>query len=128
MTTNFKPGFNNAAGSYSPDTLLAGDNPAAVTESITLDTGNLSRGALLGRITATGKYVLSLAAAGDGSEVPRAVLAEDCDATSADQSTVAYLTGAFNANAMTFGTDHTAASTKDGLRDLGIFLKTNMAF
>jgi hypothetical protein len=35
--------------------------------------GVLPRGALLGKITASGKYVLSLAAANDGSQVPDAV-------------------------------------------------------
>lgn len=126
MTTpNLQPAFVDA-GTYTHDNLIAGDAVNMVTESITLDTGNLSRGALLGRVTATGKYILSLAAASDGSEVPRAILAENTDATAADKVTVAYLTGEFNTAAMTFGTGHTAASTKDGLRDLGIFLKTNV--
>lgn len=127
MTQNLQPAFDNAAGSLAHDNLIAGTAVNAVTESIVLDTGNLTRGALLGRITASGKYVLSLAAAEDGSQTPVAILAEDTDATSADKTTVAYLTGEFNTAAMTFGTGHTAASVKAGLRDLGIFLKTNLA-
>lgn len=127
MTQNFQPAFDNAAGSYSPDNLLAGDL-RAITESIVLDTGNLARGAVLGRITATGKWVLSLSAAADGSQTPRAVLAEDTDATAADKTTVAYVTGMFNTAALVFGTGHTAASTKDALADAGIFMKTNLAF
>lgn len=122
---NLQPGFADA-GTYTHDNLIAGTAVNMVTESIVLDTGDLTRGALLGKITATGKYVLSLSAATDGSEVPVAVLAEDADATAADVTTVAYLTGEFNTAAMTFGTGHTAASVKDGLRDLGIFLKTNV--
>ena len=39
-------------------------------------------GTLLGRITATGKLLPSLAAAGDGSEVPVGVLSEDITSTS----------------------------------------------
>lgn len=124
---DFQPEFNGAAGTLAHDNLIGGTAVNAVTESIVLDAGTLTRGALLGRITATGKYILSLSAAIDGSEVPRAILAEDADASSADVTTVAYLTGEFNTAAMTFGTDHTAASVKDGLRDLGIFLKTNLA-
>lgn len=221
MTTSFQPGFNGSAGSITPDNLLAGD-AKALTKSVVIDTGSLTRGALLGKIThgaataaaksggntgngtmgtitlgsgvlpgvyslrvtkavtnagdfqlkdpngivvgigsvatafagggmsftladgstdfavgdgfditvaaGSGKYVLSLAAATDGSEVPVAVLAEDADATSADVTTVAYLTGEFNSTAMTFGTGHTAASVEAGLRDLGIHLKTNQAF
>lgn len=126
MTQNLQPAFDNAAGSLAHDNLIAGDAVNMVTESIVLDTGNLKRGALLGRL-ANGKYVLSLAAAEDGSQTPVAILAEDTDATSADKTTVAYLTGEFNTAAMTFGTGHTAANTKAGLRDLGIFLKTNLA-
>lgn len=126
-SANLQPGFNNAVGTYTHDNLIGGTAVNMVTESIVVDTGNLVRGALLGRITATGKWVLSLAAAADGSEVPRAILAEDTDATAADKTTVAYLTGEFNTAAMTFGAGHTAASVKDGLRDLGIFLKTNLA-
>lgn len=126
MPSYFSPSFG-AAGSTTHDNLIGGDVVGMVTESIVLDTGNLKRGALLGRVTATGKYILSLAAAADGSQTPVAILAEDADATSADQSTVAYLTGEFNTAAITFGTGHTASSVASGLRDLGIFLKTNLA-
>ena len=128
MTTNLQPGFDNAAGAYNPDNLIGGSAVNMVTESIVVDTGNLVRGSVLGRITATGKWVLSASAASDGSQVPRAILAEDADASSADKTTVAYFTGEFNATALTFGAGHTAASTTDALRDVGIFLKTNLAF
>ena len=127
MTTNLQPAFDNAAGSHTHDHLIAGDGMPVVTESIVLDTGNLSRGAVLGRITASGKYVLSASAASDGSQTPVAILAESTDATGADKTTVAYLTGEFNTAALTFGAGHTAASTRAALRDAGIFLKTNLA-
>ncbi len=109
---------------FTPDSLIAGNFPV-VSEAITLITGqNLTRGALLGKITASGKYNLSLSAAVDGSETPVAILAKDTDATAADVETVAYEAGEFNDNAITFGTAHTAASVKAGLRDLNIYLKT----
>lgn len=109
---------------YSPDNLIAGDYPI-ITEGITLITGqNLSRGALLGKITASGKYTLSLSASSDGSETPVAILATDTDASSEDLETNAYLAGEFNEEQITYGTGHTAASTKAGLRDLNIYLKT----
>lgn len=127
MPTNLQPAFNNAAGSLSHDNLIAGTAINMVTESIVLDTGNLSRGAVLGKITATGKYVLSASAAGDGSQTPVAILAEDADATAGDKVTVAYLTGEFNTAALTLGAGHTIASITAGLRDQGIFLKTNLA-
>lgn len=112
---------------YTPDKLLAGDFPR-VYESVTIASGaNLVAGAVLGIITSSGKYALSAAAAGDGSEVPRAILLKDAAAAAADVSNVPVaLTGEFNQNALTFGTGHTAASTKTGLRDIGIFLKTTV--
>ena len=111
------------AETFTPDRLKAGDYPMA-TGAVTLALGqNLVRGAVLGKITSSGKYVLSASAAGDGSEVPEAILLQDTDASAADQSAPVALTGEFNQDALTFGTGHTAASTKAGLRDKSIFLK-----
>lgn len=70
----------------------------------------------------SGKYVASLAAAVDGSQVPDAILAEDTDASAADKSTVAYFRGDFATGKLTIGTGHTAASIKEGLRVKGINL------
>lgn len=114
----------NSEGSYVPDSLHAGDFPIR-TEKVTVITGqNLVRGALLGKITASGKVNLSLSAAGDGSNTPYAILAEDVDATAEDKEAVAYISGDFNADAITYGAAHTAASVKDGLRDKNIYLHT----
>lgn len=225
MTINLQPAFDDAAGTFNHDNLIAGTAVNAVTESIVVDTGALVRGTLLGKITVgaltaagaastpapaaatitaeptaaagtavgvhrfecaiggsataskwnhygpdgsfigtatgntaysggglgltitdagtdpvageafavtvtaaagSGKYIKSLAAATDGSQTPVAILAEDADATSADVTTVAYVTGEFNTAAITFGTGHTAASVKAGLAALGIHLKTNL--
>jgi len=112
-----------ASASYAPDRLIAGNFPL-VTRKVTIDTGVLARGSLLGRITATGKYILSLSGASDGSEVPRAILAEPVDATSADVEAIVYEAGEFNETEVVFGAAHTVASTRDGLRDLNIYLKT----
>lgn len=128
MPTNLQPAFNGSVGSLTHDNLIGGDAVNAVTDSITLDTGNLVRGAVLGKITATGKYVLSASAASDGSQTPVAILAEDADASAADKVTVAYLTGEFNGTALTLGAGHTLASVTPLLRDVGIFVKTNLAF
>ncbi|MCK5614110.1 head decoration protein [Candidatus Pacearchaeota archaeon] len=115
-------GLNTETFAY--DNLFAGSNVLPVSQPITLITGqNLVRGALLGRITASGKWNLSLLAAVDGSQVPRAILAKDTDATSADVETASYETGEYNQNGLTFGTGHTVANTKDALRDLNIHLK-----
>lgn len=124
MSTNFQPA-SAAAGTYNHDNLIGGDAVPAVTLSIVVDNGVLARGSVLGKITATGKYVLSASAAGDGSQTPAAILAEDVDASAADVTTVAYLTGEFNGTALTLGAGHTLAGIRDGLRDLNIHIKTN---
>lgn len=72
----------------------------------------------------SGKYKLSLAAATDGSQVPTAILAEAAAAASADVVAPAYLSGEFNAAAITFGTGHTAASVKDALRARNLYLQS----
>jgi len=101
--------------SYNPDRLIAGDN--AVSQGVTILSGqNLSRGAVVGRITASGKYILSLAAASDGSEVPRAIIAVDINATSGDKPGQVYVQGEFNERSLIFGTGHTAATVREPLR------------
>lgn len=72
----------------------------------------------------SGKYVLSLAAAIDGSQVPDAILAEDTDASAADKATVGYFGGGFNSGALSLGTGHTVASITEGLRGKGVHLIT----
>jgi hypothetical protein len=109
------------------DALYTGDLKRVVDEVVIASGQVLSRGAVLGRITASNKFVLSLAAASDGSEVPRAILEEDVDATAGDKRAPAARTGEFNAAALTFGTGHNADSTRDGLRGLGIHLETVVA-
>jgi hypothetical protein len=117
-----------AQDSYTPDRLFAGEYPR-VSRKVTLITGeNVVRGAVLGKITASGKYNLSLSAAGDGSQTPEAVAAEDADATAADVDVLIYETGEFSEDALTLGAAHTIASIRDGLRDKGIFIhKTQQA-
>lgn len=112
MTASF------SSSSYVPDNLVDGDTDDLLSRTVTLISGqNLSRGALLGKITASGKYTLSLSAATDGSEVPDAILAEDCDASAADAEALVYFAGRFIAAALTYGTAHTAATVRDGLQD-----------
>lgn len=120
MSLNLQPKFSSE--SYTPDQLHAGDFPIRTQDITVLSGQNLTRGALLGKITASGKYVLSLAGAGDGSQTPVAILAEDVDASAGDKSGIAYISGDFNENAITYGTGHTADGVRDGLRDLNIYL------
>jgi Bacteriophage lambda head decoration protein D len=110
---------------YLPNELIANEPALLLSEKVTLLSGqNLKRGALLGKITTGGKYVLSLAASSDGSQVPSRVLVDDVDASAGDKEALAYRRGDFLDKGMTFGTGHTAASVKDALADIGIFIIT----
>lgn len=109
--------------SFVPDNLIAGNHDELVGEKITLLSGqNLVRGAVLGKITASGKYNLSLSAAADGSQTPDLILAEDCDASAGDKQALAYSRGDFIAQELTLGAAHTIASIKEGLREKNIIL------
>ncbi len=106
---------------YTPDRLIADDADALIGKGVTLITGqNLQRGAVLGRITASGKYTLALSAAADGSQVPSVILAQDCDATAGDTPAVAYFQGTFNSSALIIGAAHTVQTVTDALRGLSI--------
>ncbi len=108
---------------FTPDRLIV--RGPLRSRKVTIITGqNLNRGAVLGKITASGKYNLSLSTAVDGSETPDLVLSEDCDATAADKEAMAYETGDFDTTALTLGAAHTVASITEGLRVKGIHLIT----
>lgn len=95
-----------------------------ITRKVILDAGNLKRGALLGQITAGGKYILSLSAASDGSQVPDAILLHDADASAGDQEVIVAIRGRFASAGITFGESHTAASVDSVLRDKNIYLES----
>lgn len=112
---------------YTPDNLLAGDYPA-VTDIITILTGQvLARGAVLGKITASGKYILCDKAAVDGSQTPVAILAEAVDATAADKQSVVFLSGSFNETKLTLAAGTVANDVRAALRDLNIYIKKVVA-
>ena len=111
-----------SSDTYTPDRLIAGPMSLA-SRKVTLISGqNVVRGAVLGKITASGKYNLSLSAAADGSQTPYAIAAQDCNASGGDVECLVYERGDFNANALTLGAAHTVASITPGLRAKGITL------
>lgn len=112
---------------YNPDRLIAGDFPR-VTRDVTIASSvALTRGAVLGKVTADGKFKLSASAAADGSETATAILAKDADASGGDVTGSVFLTGEFNESELTFGTGHDADSVRDDLRAVSIFLKDSVA-
>ncbi|MDD2794369.1 head decoration protein [Acidocella sp.] len=125
FVSNFGPSSANEI--YVPDRLIAGVFPT-VTDTVNIAAGQqLTRGALLGMVTASGNYILSLSAAADGSQNPVAVLADNIDTTATGFNAVTpapvYLTGEFNVNEMTLGTGFAYPAIKATLRPLSIFIK-----
>lgn len=115
------------AEAYIPDQLIAGDHKL-VTNSVTILAGQvLQRGAVLGQITASGKYILALSAAADGSQNPVAIAADYIDATAGDVNGGIYLAGEFNSAAITLGAGITLAAATAALRPLAIYLKNNVS-
>lgn len=96
--------------------------------------GTLRVGAVLGKVTATGKYKLALSAAVDGSQVPAAVLIADFLGNSGDIVLAAntdtralvlargpVIVADF---ALQLGTGTTAAAAATALKALGILVET----
>ena len=93
--------------SFSYDPLFAGD-AEVVTEECIVDTGNLAKYTVLGRITATGKVVQLTPGASDGSQIACGILTQAVNATAADVRAAMYTAGFFNHNALVWpvGTTH----------------------
>jgi len=117
-------GFTNQ-GDYTPDNLLAGEYPR-IERLVTIAAGaDLAKGAVLGRITASGKFKLSASASSDGSQTPDAILAEKASAAGADVQAVVYFSGEFNENALTLGAGHTLDAMRLTLKAKSIYLRAN---
>lgn len=121
MAIDFKPAFTSE-GTFAPDLLIGGDHPIRTIGVTILSGQNLLRGALLGKITASGKYILSLSAAVDGSQTPVGILGEDVNATAGDAVSFEYVAGDFNSRKVIFGTGHTIASVREALHARSIYL------
>ena len=116
------PTYNASFDTYSPDNLIV-TGPVNTREVTILSGETIVRGEVLGKITASGKYLGSLSGAADGSEVPMSIASEAVDASGGDTVTIVYESGTFNESRITLGTAHTLASVREGLREKGIFLK-----
>ena len=114
-------------GETKADNLLAGEFPRIV-ELATVSGGKYARGTILGKITASGKCTICTSAATDGSKDAYAILAEAVDTSEKDKQAVVYLTGEFNAAALTVGSGVTVDGLKDALRAKSIFIKNNQAY
>ncbi len=110
-------------GNVTPDKLF--DNfDVRRKHTILSGQGVLVRGTALGKVTASGKWVKSLAASNDGSQIIRGILLHDVDATAADVEAIVGRRGSCNGGAVTLGAGHTLASIDDACIDRGIVLNT----
>lgn len=74
-------------GRHAGEFLLSEAAGSRSRENVTIASGqDLGAGAVLGKITASGKYVAVDQAASDGSQTAVAVLLDTCDATGGDTS------------------------------------------
>jgi hypothetical protein len=91
--------------------IFAGYSPAPRIEGCTVLTGQgvLASGTILGRVTASGKYVQFLDTAVDGSEVPVGVLRSMVDTTSADRPGEIIISGLLKADQIVEPTNGTIA-------------------
>lgn len=94
------------------------------TMPVTIVSGQvLTAGSVLGRITASKKYALSLAAAVDGSEVIRpVVLMHDVDATAGDVAATAWHAGKFDPAMLVIGAGHDLAAVREAFLGTPMFV------
>lgn len=114
-------------GMTKEDNLIAGEFPR-VSILATITGGKYERGTILGKITASGKCTSCTSAATDGSKEVYGIVAETVDASTEDKQAVVYLSGEFNAAALSVGEGYTVAGLIDTLRTKSIFVKTNQAY
>jgi hypothetical protein len=105
---------------------LLGAEVEALAEAMTIVSGqSISRGDVIGLITASSKGTIMTAGASDGSQNFYAVAAEDIDASGGDAVGMVYKTGMFVVGELTFGTSTTIADVDlDDAREKGCFFKT----
>lgn len=117
----------NTLGSISYNNLWSGNVCDVVPGVETLLSGQVvTRGTVLGMITASGKLQIADSTKSDGSQTIYAIAAEACDATGGDKPINVYYTGEFNTAALTFGGTDTAAKQKVAARNIGIFFGSNV--
>lgn len=124
--------YSSTATTHALDNLVVGcQADDIVTDSATILTGQaLTRGSVLGKITASGKLKLADKAAVDGSAVPFGILTEDTDTATVagDKNAVVYLAGSFNQDKLVFAAGTVSADLKDSARGNGMyFIKVNAA-
>ena len=110
--------------------ILSEANGQRSRETITIASGAgvIAAGTVLGKVTASGKYVASSVAASDGSEVPTAINIYGADASSADATVSAIARDAeVNGKCLTWHADRDQpaerAAANAALANLGVIVR-----
>jgi hypothetical protein len=101
--------------------LISGSHPVVeIPITLVQATANtLDRGQILSVITSSGKYTKLDTTKSDGSQLPKAILAVDVDATSSDIKAFAYVHGEF----ATTEVKGLTSAVKSQLQAIGIYIK-----
>jgi hypothetical protein len=110
--------------------ILSEANGQRSREAITIASGAgiIAAGTVLGKVTASGKYLSSAVGATDGSQMPAAIAIHGADASSSDAAISAIVRDAeVNGNCLTYHADRDQpaekAATKEALKGLGIIVR-----
>lgn len=110
--------------------ILSEANGQRSREAITIASGAgiIAAGTVLGKVTASGKYLSSAVGATDGSQMPAAIAIHGADASSSDAAISAIVRDAeVNGNCLTYHADRDQpaekAAAKEALKGLGIIVR-----
>jgi hypothetical protein len=113
--------FDTVTGTQTPDNLVLGGYPLVTYDETIISGQDVVRGTVMGRITASGKLTACDHTASDGSQTPYAVMAEDCDASTADTNCGAYVAGYFVEGSLTFGGTSDIDDLKVAMRGANLY-------
>lgn len=93
---------------YTPEDFITGSKDI-VTKGVTIASGaDVVQYTVLGQVTATGKFIKSVATANDGSQVPVAIAATAVASAAADVDAPVFLQGVFNPELIVWDASFTA--------------------
>ena len=110
--------------------ILSEANGQRSREAITIASGAgiIAAGTVLGKVTATGKYIASAVGASDGSQTPAAINIYGCDASSSDVTVSGVVRDAeVNGKCLTYHADRDQpaerAAAQTALASLGVIVR-----
>ena len=100
---NGNPGPGTTYTQQFKEVLASTDLQAKLPGGVLLAQGNgvIAKGTVLGKVTATGKYIPYVSTASDGSQTAVCILDNDQDTTNSDVGASAWISGIFNSSVLT---------------------------